>query len=331
SAQALMHEMSDWFAGVTRFGWGASYVFDASLQGIVCLFSGRTLIVVPEDIKTQPERLQDYIQSHHIELLDCTPSVLQFWLDTWHDFTPPHLLVGGEAISQALWQRLAGYTSEGIEIRNVYGPTECTVNSTMAHVSGTEVHIGKPLSYMRSYVLSDDACRGLVPYGSAGELYLGGDGLARGYLNQPTLTAERFIDNPYFDENDPHSSKRLYRTGDLVRYLPDGELAFMGRTDDQVKIRGFRIELGEIETQLAQQAGVESALVMVKELAGSQQLVGYIHSPAALDDGAQKSLIDQVKTALAAQLPEYMVPSVLMVVHEWPLTPNGKVDKRALP
>ncbi|MBQ4864843.1 AMP-binding protein, partial [Pseudoalteromonas sp. MMG013] len=154
SAQALMHEMSDWFTGVTRFGWGASYVFDASLQGIVCLFSGRTLIVVPEDIKTQPERLQDYIQSHHIELLDCTPSVLQFWLDTWHDFTPPHLLVGGEAISQALWQRLAGYTSEGIEIRNVYGPTECTVNSTMAHVSGTEVHIGKPLSYMRSYVLS---------------------------------------------------------------------------------------------------------------------------------------------------------------------------------
>ena len=331
SGQALMQDMSAWFDGVTRVGWSASYVFDASLQGILYLFSGRTLVIVSEEMKTQPAQLQAYIGAHQIELLDCTPSVLQFWLDAWHDFTPPHLLVGGEAISHTLWQSLAGYTEQGLEVRNVYGPTECTVNSTVAQVSGDAVHIGKTLSYMRSYVLSDDVCKALVPYGSVGELYLGGDGLARGYLNKAGLTAERFIDNPYYDVNDPHSSKRLYRTGDLVRYLPDGHLAFMGRTDDQVKIRGFRIELGEVETQLAQQDSVESALVLAKELAGSQQLVGYIQASKVLDDAAQTAFVLDVKKALAAKVPEYMVPSILVVVNKWPLTPNGKVDKKALP
>lgn len=171
----------------------------------------------------------------------------------------------------------------------------------------------------------------LTPQGTIGELYIGGDGLARGYLNRPSLTAERFIENPYYDATHPSSFARLYRTGDLVRYLPDGNLAFIGRVDHQVKIRGFRIELGEVEVQLTAQEGVDSALVMAKEWVGSQQLVGYIKPTTALDEDAHVTFASAVKSELSSQLPEHMVPSILMVVTEWPLTSNGKIDRQALP
>ncbi|TMP40995.1 hypothetical protein CWB97_16135, partial [Pseudoalteromonas citrea] len=152
----------------------------------------------------------------------------------------------------------------------------------------------------------------------------------RGYLNRPDLTAERFVDNPFYDSKLESSSSRLYRTGDLVRYLPDGNLEFIGRADDQVKIRGFRIELGEVESQLSTQAGVESALVVAKELGGSQQLVGYVQSQRKLDEVAQGVLVADIKAGLLSGLPDYMIPSIVVVIDEWPLTPNGKVDKKAL-
>jgi acyl carrier protein len=170
-----------------------------------------------------------------------------------------------------------------------------------------------------------------VPYGVVGELYLGGDGLARGYLNRPELTTERFIDNPFYQASDANSSSRLYRTGDLVRYLPDGNLSFIGRVDDQVKIRGFRIELGEVESQLTQLESVESSLVMSKELSGSQQLVGYIKPGLEIVESERADYVFRVKASLSERLPEYMVPSILMVVEQWPLTPNGKIDRKALP
>ncbi|NRA80921.1 MAG: AMP-binding protein, partial [Pseudoalteromonas sp.] len=152
-----------------------------------------------------------------------------------------------------------------------------------------------------------------------------------GYLNQPELTAERFIENPFYDEHQANSSPRLYKTGDLVRYLPDGNLEFIGRVDDQVKIRGFRIELGEIEAQLGQIDTVESSLVMAKDLAGGQQLVGYIKPNTEIEEQEHEVFIRGVLATLKEQLPDYMVPSFIMVVDDWPLTPNGKVDRKALP
>ncbi|WP_232288113.1 AMP-binding protein, partial [Pseudoalteromonas sp. NJ631] len=216
SVQGLTAEMRTWFEGTPRVGWCANYVFDASIQGIAYLISGHTVVVIDEQRKVQPQQLQHYIREQNITLLDCTPSLLQFWLDNWQGFTPPHLLVGGEAISNGLWCRLNGLVEQGVVIYNVYGPTECTVNSTVAKISGELVHIGKPLNYTQAYILSADGLT-LTPFGTQGELYLGGDGLARGYLNRPELTAERFIENPFYDASHPHSSARLYKTGDLVR------------------------------------------------------------------------------------------------------------------
>jgi amino acid adenylation domain-containing protein len=330
SVNALTTEMATWFDDVSRVGWCANYVFDASVQGIVYLISGRTLVVIAESLKVQPQQLQNYITKYEVELLDCTPSLLQFWLDNWVDFKPPHLLVGGEQISSLLWGKLSQLGKQGVKIYNVYGPTECTVNSSVARVAGEQTHIGKTLNYTQSYVLSGTDLS-LVPFGVSGELYLGGDGLARGYLNRPELTAERFIVNPFYDESKANSSPRLYKTGDLVRYLPDGNLEFLGRIDDQIKIRGFRIELGEVETVLAQLDAVDSALVMTKEVAGSQQLVGYVKPSAVVPETEAADYITAIRVLLAQQLPEYMVPGIILVVEEWPLTPNGKISRAALP
>ncbi|MCW8093486.1 non-ribosomal peptide synthetase, partial [Alteromonas ponticola] len=332
---ALSQEMQTWFEPISRVGWCANYVFDASLQGLCFLFNGSTLVIVPDELKLQPSLIKSYIQSHQVELLDCTPGMLSFWLEDWGEDTLPHLLVGGEPISAQLWQTLVERRAQGIEIYNVYGPTECTVNSSVAKVEGELSHIGKPVSYASAYVLAVHG-QGLSPYGAVGELCIGGPGVARGYLNRDKLTAERFIDNPYYEAGNPMSSAKLYKTGDLVRYLADGNLAFLGRIDDQVKIRGFRIELGEIEAQLCAQAGVDSALVVAREVAGSQQLVGYVkpqeaHLESVNNDAARNALMAEIASALQAVLPEYMLPSGVLLVEEWPLTPNGKIDKKALP
>jgi acyl carrier protein len=182
------------------------------------------------------------------------------------------------------------------------------------------VTIGSPISNTRAYVLDDEM--GLAPVGVVGELYLGGDGLARGYLNRPELTAERFVPDPF----NATAGGRLYSTGDLVRYRVDGQLDFLGRRDHQVKIRGFRIELGEIEAALKNHAGVEDSLVMAREDAsGNQSLVGYVVRSAEAVDGAE------LRRSLRQSLPEYMVPSSIMVLPSWPLTANGKLDRKALP
>ena len=165
----------------------------------------------------------------------------------------------------------------------------------------------------------------LLPKGAIGELtYVGGLSLARGYLNRPELTAERFVANPFSD--DP--SDRLYRTGDLVRYLPDGNLEFIGRIDDQVKIRGFRIELGEIESHLSQLQGVSSALVQVKDDGEHKRLVAYVIR--ATDDSSDTDFIAQLRLGLQQSLPDYMLPSAYVLLDEFPLTANGKLDKKSL-
>jgi amino acid adenylation domain-containing protein len=231
--------------------------------------------------------------------------------------------LAGEALQGSLVKQI--YQQSNVElVRNLYGPTEDTTYSTYARMRKDEadgnVTIGSPIANTRAYVLGDEL--GLAPVGVVGELYLGGDGLARGYLNRPELTAERFVPDPF----NAKVGGRLYSTGDLVRYRVDGQLEFLGRRDHQVKIRGFRIELGEIEAALKNHAGVEDSLVMAREDAsGNQSLVGYVVRSVEAVDGAE------LRRSLRQTLPEYMVPSSIAVLPSWPLTANGKLNRKALP
>ncbi len=230
------------------------------------------------------------------------------------------ICLAGEKLSGELVQRL--YRLPHVErVYNLYGPTEATVYATWTLVrrgDEREPTIGRPVANTRAYVL--DAHGQPVPIGVAGELYLGGEGVGRGYWNRPELTQERFVTSPL----DPG---RLYRTGDLVRYRADGELEFLGRLDNQVKLRGFRIELGEIEAALERLDGVDKAIVVVHGTGARQHLVAYV-SGAAAAAGAGTSAL---QASLARTLPAYMVPDVYVPLAAFPLSPNGKIDRRALP
>ncbi|MES2824016.1 MAG: amino acid adenylation domain-containing protein [Pseudomonadota bacterium] len=244
------------------------------------------------------------------------------------------LISGGDLCDSQLLSSLSRET----KFFNVYGPTENTVTSTCQEmVINQKNSIGKPITNVICLVLSpDNLC---VPIECAGELYIGGVGLARGYLNCHDLTAEKFISNPFYDNSQPGSSERLYKTGDLVRWLANGNLEFMGRIDHQVKIRGFRIELGEIESALSLHEHVEDVAVLAKEsVNGDKRLVAYVATGAvALADergitiAARDSLLENFRNFLVKTLPAYMVPSTFVLLAHLPLTPNGKVDRKALP
>lgn len=232
------------------------------------------------------------------------------------------LLLGGEALSPALLDTLSRATSA--EIYNVYGPTETTVWSTAYRIpDGVDFHgavpIGWPLANTRAYVL--DAHLRPVPAGQTGELYLGGEGVVRGYWERPELTAERFLPDPFA------GGGRMYRTGDLVRPLPDGNLEFLGRSDHQVKLRGYRIELGEIEAVLERLSVVRQAVVVAREdRPGDKRLVAYV-----VPQDGESAASSALRSALAAKLPEYMIPAQFVFLKRLPLTPNGKIDRNALP
>jgi acyl carrier protein len=211
-------------------------------------------------------------------------------------------------------------------LTNGYGPTECTTFAVTYEVKevpdgATTVPIGRPLANTDVYVL--DERMQPVPVGVTGELYLGGVGLAWGYLNRPELTAERFVPHPF----SPEPTAKLYRTGDLVRYRPDGNIEFLGRRDAQVKVRGFRIELGEVEAALARHPGVGTVTVMAREDGpGGKQLVAYV-----VPREGQSVELGGLRAFLKELLPEYMLPSAFVRLEALPLTPNGKVDRKALP
>ncbi|MDT5293765.1 MAG: hypothetical protein QOJ76_645, partial [Acidobacteriota bacterium] len=247
-----------------RVSVNAPLYFDASVKQLVQLLSGHTLVIIPEELRPDPQALLDYLSQHQVDVLDATPSLLRLLLDEADSrgaLLPRVVLSGGEAIDAQLWQRLAARSETSTF--NLYGPTECTVDATSCRLTPQAPRpvIGRPLPNTTVYVL--DSQRQLVPTGATGELYIGGAGVSRGYLNRDELTREKFIADP-FNSNDGTRGRqgaRLYRTGDLVRWTATGQLEYLGRVDRQVKLRGYRLELGEVEAALRRQPGVRDAAV----------------------------------------------------------------------
>ena len=264
------------------------------------------------------------VASHSPTHMQCTPSMARMYLsssDSAAAFkTISHLLLGGEALPVEL-AKTVNYGRDGT-LTNMYGPTETTIWSTSHRVSDTDdvIPIGRPIANTRCYILDKFRCP--VPVGIPGELYIGGDGVARGYLKRPELTEERFVPDPFSSIE----SARMYATGDLAKYRDDGTIEYIGRTDFQVKIRGYRIELGEIEASLEMQKGVTEAAVIVRaEDDSDQRLVAFVIAA----DGASPDVAD-LRSALRETLPEYMVPSEIASLLEMPRTANGKLDRKAL-
>lgn len=287
-----------------------SFAFDSAFEHLVWLLCGHELHVYDTETARDADALLAAYTRDGIDIVDTTPSMATPLIDAGLlDLPPAMLLLGGEATPPALWRRVA---ASGITARNMYGPTEATVDSTTARIDDGEPTIGNPLAGTRVYVL-DNALRP-VPHGTAGELYLAGPHLARGYLGRPGASAERFVADPF-----GAPGERMYRTGDLARWVPGRGLEYGGRGDGQVKIRGHRVETGEVEEALAALPGVTAAAARGL----SSRLVGYIVSASVTGDEA--------RDRLAERLPEHMVPAAVVVLDRLPVTPNGKLDRAALP
>ena len=287
----------------------------AGLELFLPLCVGATVVVVDRATVMDPRRLRVRLESDAITMMQATPATWRLLLEAgWTGQPGLRMLCGGEAMNRTLADRLL---AGGGELWNMYGPTETTVWSTLHRIRGGEdrISIGKPIDRTQLYIL--DADRRQVPSGEVGEIYIGGDGLARGYRGRGDLTAERFVQNPAGPAGD-----RIYRTGDLGRMAEDGTFECLGRIDHQIKLRGFRIELGEIEAVLRQVPGVREVLVMAENIEGDPRLCAYWTGPAvgpALVDAARRSL------------PSYMVPSGFVPLAAFPLNPNGKIDRAKLP
>ncbi|MEI8151204.1 MAG: amino acid adenylation domain-containing protein, partial [Hyphomicrobiales bacterium] len=302
-----------------------SSAFDPSIeQALLPLMGGGAAVVVSDAVRESPMAFWQQVQRDGVTFISCVPSFFESVLrEAPSDASLDHLALGGEAFTAEFRTEIARHVSVG-RLTNLYGPTETTIDAASHRITGDEsgpvIPIGHPMANYRTYVL--DSGLEPVPAGIVGELYVAGLGLARGYLRRAAITAERFV-------ADPHgiAGSRMYRTGDLARWRPDGLLEFLGRADAQVKLRGFRIEPGEIEAALIREPGVAQAAVIAHDDgAGSKRLIGYLVATegAAIDPAV-------LRATLGRQLPDYMVPSALIVLDRLPLTPNGKLDRRALP
>ncbi|MEQ1514818.1 MAG: amino acid adenylation domain-containing protein, partial [Lysobacteraceae bacterium] len=304
----------------------AAFSFDASVMQIFSTLAGGAVLIVRDQVLWSPGDVVEHVGRHRITIADVPTSYLKELLASSSQRAMRDLrilIIGGEAaLSEILRSKKFDQT-----ILNEYGPTEATVSATsfavLPHAEITQktmyLPIGRPISNTTIYLL--DERRVPAPIGVVGELYIGGAGVARGYLNQPGLTAERFLDDPFSAE----PAARMYRTGDLGRWLPDGNIEYLGRNDFQVKVRGFRIELGEIEAALAACEGVrEAAVIAREEVPGEKRLVAYYIADTMLDAG-------DLRQRLSQHLPEYMLPAAFVRMEAWPLTSNGKLDRKALP
>jgi len=312
--------------------------FDVAAEEIFgSLLSGAHLILCTNDWLTDAVTWCDLCQKNQVTLANL-PTL--FWSQIAQEplaqipHTLRQIIIGGDAVTAealtAWWQR-TGYRPA---LSNAYGPTETTINATINDClpEHNTLSIGKPCANTQVYVCNAE--QKLVPEGVVGELYIGGVGLARGYLNQTQLTSERFIDNPFYQQGGSHS-KRLYKTGDLVRWLPEGDLAFLGRVDHQVKIRGFRIELGDVEAAILSMPSIAETVVMAID--EPKRLVSYLvtsdeHRVEGVEGNEkQENVIELLRQHLGEKLPEYMIPSAFMTVDNLPLMANGKIDRKALP
>lgn len=296
-----------------------SFSFDISVLELLWTLTRGFKVVVHGDEGTAT--IADEITCHGVTHLQMTPSLARMLTLDGRAFTAlgllKQVLLGGEAVPASLIRHIRQIFRG--EIHNMYGPTETTIWSTTYRVEepGSTVSIGRPISNTQIYLL--DAELQPVPVGEIGELFIGGDGVARGYWNRPDLTAERFLTIPSLS---PH---RIYRTGDLARFLPDGNIDFLGRADYQVKLRGHRIEPGEIEAILEQCKGVRQAVVVVREdREGDKRLIAYLVGATEAESAST------LRSVLASKLPDYMIPSAFVFLSELPLTDNGKIDRKAL-
>ena len=291
----------------------------AGLEVFLPLITGAQVVLASRETALDPRLLITLLNESKATVMQATPATWRLLLEVgWSRSPGLKMLCGGEALPRKLADELV---TRG-ELWNMYGPTETTIWSATSRVeAGTgPVTIGPPIRNTSFYVL--DANQQPMPIGVPGELYIGGDGVAKGYFRNAQLTAERFLPNPFAQER----GDRLYKTGDLVRYRPDGKLEFLGRLDNQVKVRGFRIELGEIESVLARNPDIRECIVAAQEEeSGSNRLVAY-----CIPQQPQKCSSEDLRNWVAASLPEYMVPSVFIFMPALPHTPNGKVDRKAL-
>ncbi len=293
----------------------------AGLELYLPLITGARIILASRAVAADAHRLAELIELSGATVMQATPATWRMLLEAgWQGNTGLKILCGGEALPRDLADQLLARSAS---LWNMYGPTETTIWSTLWRAKSGDgpVPIGRPIANTQVYVL--DPHLEPVPIGVTGELFIGGDGVARGYFHRPELTQERFIPNPFSSD----ASARLYKTGDLARYRPDGTIECLGRIDHQVKIRGFRIELGEIEGCLGEHPDVRQAAVVAREdQKGSRRLVAYVvmRNGAAVGAGALRDFAKE-------RLPDYMVPSSYVTMDALPLTPNGKVDRNALP
>jgi acyl carrier protein len=287
------------------------------------------VVIVDRDTATSPDLLRRSLTESRATVLQATPTTWRMLIEHgWPGDPRLTALCGGEAMPRELARELGARCAT---LWNMYGPTETTVWSAASNVEPGEgsVPVAGPIDNTMLYVL--DAHRRLQPTGVPGELWIGGDGLARGYLGRDELTRERFVEDPFRGL----AGARMYRTGDLVRRTNDGTLEFLGRTDDQVKIRGYRIELGEIEAVIAEHPRVAEVVVAAREFAtGDVRLVGYVierTTQSPVDPATPPIDVEELRHLVRSRLPDYMVPSAIMVVDAFPLTPNKKVDRGRLP
>ncbi|MGR4974683.1 amino acid adenylation domain-containing protein [Pseudomonas sp. LARHCG127] len=309
---------SDRVLSLTTFSFD---IFGLELYG--ALLSGACVVLVDKQSAHDPEALLKTIDRQQVSVVQATPSTWRMLLD--HPASAllagRKCLCGGEALAEDLAERLLDVAGE---VWNLYGPTETTIWSAAYRLTAAQrlPYLGRPIANTSLHIVGDHFAPN--PVGLIGELLIGGDGLARGYHDRAALTAERFLPDPF------GNGARVYRTGDLARQRGDGVIEYIGRVDHQVKIRGFRIELGEIEACLLAQASIREAVVVPQQGPGGLQLVAYLIA-AHPETAEPAALRDALKARLAPLLPDYMMPAHWLLLERFPLTPNGKLDRKALP
>jgi len=304
-----------------------SYSFDVSVWELLWwMYNGAKVCLLPPNAHKNPQQIVDHIQKHKVSVLHFVPSMLALFLEYLNEHeqkqnklqTLKQVFTSGEALPLDLNKRFFSLFKQ-VHLMNLYGPTEATIDVSYFKCSkqATSIPIGKPIDNTQLYILDHNLSP--APLGVRGKIYIAGVGLSRGYLNRPDLTASKFIENPFVE------GTRMYDTGDIGRWLPDGNIEFLGRDDQQVKIRGYRIELGEIENAILQyHQDVKQVVVEAKKHNEDKALVAYYPISANIDKEALREFLNQ-------KLPEHMVPAFYVQLEKIPLTPNGKIDRKALP